>query len=102
MMKGISIRTGYFNELILSVFFALFAGFIMWYVGLWTAGDAKLFVAYTAIVPLSVYNYGYIKYFPSMTILINTFVHVFIPGSYDTPKDNIQAEGKCLEKEPET
>lgn len=76
--QGTDVRGAYFVELIVSMFFALFAGVMMWYVGLWTPGDAKLFFAYTAIVPLSVYNYGYIKYFPSVIILVNTFVPMFL------------------------
>lgn len=100
--RGDEIRWGYFGELFLSMFFALFGGFIMWYVGLWTAGDAKLFLAYTAIVPLSVYSYGYVKYFPSMIILVNTFVPMFLFLAFriilrTTWKQKIVALKKSLE-----
>ena len=50
----------------------------MWLGSLWTAGDAKLFIAYAALIPLSVYSYGYVKWFPAITLLMNTFVPIFI------------------------
>lgn len=72
------IRYSYFIEFIIMFFFSLIIGFIVWYAGLWTAGDAKLFATYSALVPLSVYRYGYTPYFSSANILVNTFVPVFI------------------------
>ncbi len=71
-------RLGYFIELLGSVIVALIAGFIFWSVGLWSAGDAKLFAAYTSLIPLSAYKYGYIHFFASSSILLNTFVPFFI------------------------
>lgn len=73
-----TVRTAYFVELIVMCLTSLITGFIVWHVGLWTAGDAKLFFAYSLLTPLSVYKYGYIPYFSSTNILINTFVPVFI------------------------
>lgn len=72
------LRVGYFIELGIMCALSLITGFIMWHVSLWTAGDAKLFLAYTVLVPLSVYNYGHIPYFDSTNILINTFVPAFL------------------------
>ncbi|MBL7100864.1 MAG: hypothetical protein ISS23_02840, partial [Nanoarchaeota archaeon] len=69
-----SYRTAYFTELIIMLALTLFTSFIIWYVGLWTAGDAKLFFTYSSLIPLSVYKYGYIPYFASTNILINTFI----------------------------
>lgn len=67
-------RIGYFIELAIMCALSLITGFTLWYIGLWTAGDAKLFFAYSALTPLSVYKYGHIPYFDSTNILINTFV----------------------------
>ena len=53
---------------------ALIIGFIMWHMRLWTAGDGKLFVAFSALIPLSIYSLGYQKYIPSFTLLINIFI----------------------------
>lgn len=75
---GVPIRWGYFIELSLMGIFSLIIGFIIWTVCLWTAGDAKLFFAYSLLIPLSTYKYGYIPYFSSTNILINTFTPLFI------------------------
>ncbi|MBW2979896.1 hypothetical protein KY360_00585 [Candidatus Woesearchaeota archaeon] len=75
--KG-TLRVPYLVELCTSIIFAMIIGFGMWLGNLWTPGDAKLFMAYTALIPLSVYGFGYVKYFPAITLLINTFVPIFI------------------------
>jgi len=67
-------RIEYIIELIIMLALSIFTGFIIWYSGLWTAGDAKLFFAFSALIPLSVYKYGYVPYFASSTILLNTFI----------------------------
>lgn len=72
------VRYAYFTELFIMFVFSLLTGFVIWYAGLWTAGDAKLFATYSVLVPLSVYKYGYTPYFSSTNILINTFVPMFI------------------------
>ncbi|MBI2646715.1 MAG: prepilin peptidase, partial [Deltaproteobacteria bacterium] len=48
------VNTPYLIELMANIGFAVIAGFSMWYFGLWTAGDVKLFIAYSAIIHLSV------------------------------------------------
>ncbi len=68
---------GYYSQLALNVFLAFLAGFALWAFNLWTSGDAKLFSAYAALVPLKTYKLGYIEYFPSFTLLGNTFLPLF-------------------------
>jgi hypothetical protein len=68
----------YVSEYFLNIFLALFSGVLIWFAGLWTAGDAKLFLAYSALIPLSVYQWGYILHFPSFIILVNTFAPYFL------------------------
>jgi len=75
---GQDVRPAYFIELSVSVAISLFIGFAMWWIGLWTAGDAKLFTAFTALIPLTVYKYGHVPYFSSSNVLINTFVPFFV------------------------
>ena len=77
-INNIPIRLTYFIELGVMVIFSLIIGFIIWAVGLWTAGDAKLFFAYSLLIPLSTYKYGYIPYISSTNILTNTFTPLFI------------------------
>ena len=57
-----------------NLIFAVFAGFFIWYFGIWTAGDGKLFIAYALIIPLSSYRFGYEKYMPSFALLANIFI----------------------------
>jgi len=73
-----TVRFQYVLELFVTFMLSLFLGFIMWWIGLWTAGDAKLFAAYSALVPLTVYRFGHLPFFSSSNILINTFVPFFI------------------------
>jgi len=74
---GVEIRNSYIIEIIITGFFSILIGYIMWVIGFWTAGDAKLFFAYSLLIPLSVYQYGHYQYFSSTNIIINTFVPFF-------------------------
>jgi len=49
------------------------AAVAIWLMGLWSAADAKLFIAYLALVPLFFYQWGRVDFFPGYTLLINTF-----------------------------
>lgn len=69
-----SVEYSYTTDLLANFGIALVVSFIAWNYKVWSAGDAKLFLAYAALVPLSVYSYGYTNYFPSLVILVNTFV----------------------------
>lgn len=72
------VRYSYILELLLNLLLVLIVGFGGWYFKFWTEGDAKLFLAYTAIIPLSVYSFNYIKYAPSYMIILNTLVPLFL------------------------
>lgn len=73
-LNGIAIRKEYLLELSASLIIALFFGFTLWHFKLWSAADAKLFLAFSFLVPLSIYELGYVSYFPSFVILLNTFI----------------------------
>ncbi len=64
----------YLIELATNFIFALAVGFGLWYIRVWTAGDGKLFIAYAALLPLSVYTKGYQKYIPCFVFLTNIFI----------------------------
>jgi len=68
----------YLIEFGVMALFSLIIGIIIWAVGLWTAGDAKLFFAYSLLIPLSMYKYGYIPYLSSTNLFINTFTPIFV------------------------
>ncbi len=68
----------YIIELSTNILFAIFIGFGLWYLKVWTAGDGKLFIAYSVLIPLSVYSLGYQKYIPCSVLLINIFILAFM------------------------
>ncbi len=55
---------------------ALLAGFLMWWFGLWAAGDAKMFAVLALLLPLSTYRGAYMPAFPAYVLLFNTFASV--------------------------
>jgi hypothetical protein len=73
-----SITSNPILEFFTNLLFTLAVGFLIWYIGLWSAGDAKLFVAFASIVPLNFYIMNYTRFFPSLTLMINTFAPIFI------------------------
>ncbi|OYT57378.1 MAG: hypothetical protein B6U68_01905 [Candidatus Aenigmarchaeota archaeon ex4484_14] len=68
----------YFISFMINAVISLLAGYALWVIRVWTAADGKLFFAYSAMIPLSVYYLGYVRYFPSMIIMINTFIPIFV------------------------
>jgi hypothetical protein len=65
-------------ETIINSLISLALGFFLFYLNYWSAGDAKLFFAFSLLLPISIYHFGKINYFPSIAILINSFVPVTI------------------------
>lgn len=72
--RGDPINQEYLIKYGSNIIFALFAGIVIWLCNLWSAGDAKLFLAYAALVPLSFYAITPSDYFPSFILLGYTFV----------------------------
>jgi len=60
--------------MIYNLLFSVFAGVLLWYIYIWPAGDAKLFIVFSFLIPLNIYH---AEYFISFDFLINTFVPVF-------------------------
>jgi len=73
-MQNEFINIDYIFRYFINIIFAFFIGFLIWYSNLWSAGDAKLFIAYAALIPLSLYSTNSTTYFPSFAILVYTFV----------------------------
>jgi hypothetical protein len=73
---GINIK--YLAHLGVNILFAIFVGFGLWDLKVWAAGDGKLFIVYSFLVPLSVYASSSQSWFPSLDILVNTFSLAFI------------------------
>lgn len=57
--------------------FVLVVGFLLWYGGLWTAGDAKFFFVINLLFPPDFIYYGYKGYFYGFTLFTNIFIVLF-------------------------
>lgn len=63
---------------VLSIVFALIVGFFIWYSGFWTAGDAKLYAAFVALLPLSLFGAYASAFSLAYVLLVLTFIPAFI------------------------
>jgi hypothetical protein len=72
-MRG-AIDLIYLTGVLLNTAFAFVAGFVIWRLGFWPAGDSKLFVVFSFLLPLQYYWKTYLYFFPSFVLLINSFV----------------------------
>ncbi|MFP4111863.1 MAG: hypothetical protein ACLFPQ_05710 [Candidatus Woesearchaeota archaeon] len=62
--------------------FMLFLGFLLWIVGLWTAGDAKLFFVLNLLTPPSMITNYYLGLFYGFVFFINIFGVIFLFALY--------------------
>jgi len=72
------VNINYFLLIIVNFLIAVLVGFTMWRIKAWSAGDAKMFMVYTLLVPFSFYAKTYLKFFPAFIILFNTFLLVLV------------------------
>ncbi|MFH0832595.1 MAG: A24 family peptidase C-terminal domain-containing protein [Candidatus Aenigmatarchaeota archaeon] len=56
---------------------AIVGGFLLWFAGMWSAADAKLFIGFAFLLPITLYEHSF-SYFPAVAILINSFVPIFL------------------------
>ncbi len=61
----------FFQSFAVNSILALLAGYALWELKVWTAGDAKLFAMFAALVPLQYYSKEYFPLFPSFILLVN-------------------------------
>lgn len=64
----------FFSAVLVNVVISVLVGYFLWHFNLWSAGDGKLFMAFAFIVPLTFYSVGGFEFFPSFTLLFNTFI----------------------------
>jgi len=57
---------------------AILFSFALWSFKFWSAGDGKLFIAYSALIPLSIYRSSFMSFFPSFNLFVNTIFPFFI------------------------
>lgn len=68
------LKFSYFPALIINVAIAFIVGIIFWKFDIWAAADAKLFTLYSFLIPLTVYVYERVPYFPSFALLVNIYI----------------------------
>ncbi len=80
VINAVAIKAGLadLTETFSNFLFAFIFGALFWYFGLWTSADARLFSVLSICIPVSNYELGYMPYFPSAIILVNTFVPFFL------------------------
>lgn len=80
---------------------ALFVGVLLWMLGIWAAGDAKLFTLYAFLVPPTCFERSYLSVFPALPVLVNVFVFVFLFLLVDLMRTSIPAAVRVL-RDPES
>jgi hypothetical protein len=73
-----TVHQSFFRDTIINIFFATLIGFTMWRLKSWAAGDAKLFIVYSLLIPIPNYWKTFFPIFPSIALLINIFVVILI------------------------
>ncbi len=68
----------YSVALLINGFLSLVLGVTLWQLGLWAAGDAKVFALLGLSLPLSCYSENYLPWFPGFALFFNTFVAMFL------------------------
>lgn len=67
----------YYFIVALNFVFSAVISYLFWQYRLWSAGDAKLFILFSFLLPLKYYSNGYLPLFPSSALLINVFIPIF-------------------------
>lgn len=78
-LSNLLITPSLFNLLpnfVLNMGFSILVGMLLWAISIWPAGDAKLFIAFSSLIPLGLFG-NLDSPFVSFDFLINTFVPVF-------------------------
>jgi len=75
--KTYYLNFNYFFDLIVNVIIALIVAVILWKLNFWAAADAKLFILFSFLIPLTVYSHNRIIYFPSFILLLNIYIICF-------------------------
>ena len=68
------IRFVYFLDLLVNLASAFVVGFVFWKFDVWAAADSKIFILFSFLIPLTIYRYNKVPYFPSFTFLFNIFI----------------------------
>ncbi|MBU1177437.1 hypothetical protein KKH96_03265 [Patescibacteria group bacterium] len=73
-----TVSLSYLLKCILNMTVALIISYLMWKFNVWAAGDAKLFIVYSILLPTTFYWKSFFLFFPSFVLMINIFIPIFI------------------------
>lgn len=80
----------FIGESLVNFIISIIVSYLMWQNKIWAAGDAKLFIIYSLLIPLTFYAKSYLPFFPSVILLINIFVivlfYIFFKSIYHIGK----------------
>jgi len=66
-----------FDKWCINLIISIIVAYSLWYYKMWGAGDAKLFITYVALIPMSQYQIIYFNYyFASLFLLLGIFIPV--------------------------
>jgi len=68
----------YLRDVLINLFIALIVSYLFWLTSFWPAGDAKLFSLFSFLLPLHFYWKSYLPFFPSIMLLANIFIFVYL------------------------
>jgi hypothetical protein len=68
----------YLRDVLINFCIALVVAYLFWLAAFWPAGDAKLFALVAFLLPLNFYWKSYVPFFPSVVLLVNIFICVYI------------------------
>lgn len=67
--------TSHFDKWTINLLISAIVGYLIWWLKLWGAGDAKAFIVYVALIPIGKYAYGlFDNYFASFSLLLAIFI----------------------------
>lgn len=67
-----------FDKWCINLIISSVVAYLLWYFKLWAAGDAKLFICYSALIPMGQYSKVYFNYYFASFLL---FLTIFIPSA---------------------
>ena len=67
-----------FDKWCINLLVSIIVAYLLWHFKLWGAGDAKLFIVYSALIPIGQYRLVYFNYYFASFLLLLT---IFIPAT---------------------
>lgn len=74
----LSVLLWHFDRWCVNLTVSCVAAYLLWYHKMWGAGDAKLFICYSALIPMSQYSKIYLNYYFASFFLL---MAIFIPAT---------------------